>query len=85
MQPNQGIEAINPLRMVGEAQYTAVWQKLFVTLLAGFWARFLFIVFVLMAVFFGLRRRDFRTAFVLAIFASLVAFGSGLLRLFTGA
>ena len=85
MQSNQGIEAINPLQIVGEDKYAALWQKLFITLLAGFWGRFLFITFILLAVFFGIRRRNARLAVIFAVFASLIAFGPGLFRIFVGA
>lgn len=85
MQPSQGIEVISPIKHVGEAQYAAIWQKIFVTLLAGFWGRFMFVVFVLLAVFFGIRRRNPRAAAMCAIIAAVIAYGAsavGYLKLF---
>lgn len=79
MQPGQVVEAINPLQHVGEDQYAAIWQKLFVTLLAGFWGRAAFVAFALMAIFFGLRRRNPRAAIVFALLAAAVAYGAGVL------
>lgn len=81
MQPGQAIETINPLRHFGEEQYAAVWQKLFVTLLAGFWGRFLFISFVMLAIFFGVRRRNPRAAAVCALGAAAVAYGAGAMNI----
>lgn len=81
MPANQRIEALNPLRIIGEEQYTAIWQKLFITLLAGFWGRFMFVAFVALAVFFGIRRRNPRAAAICAIFAAIIAYGSGIARL----
>jgi membrane-associated PAP2 superfamily phosphatase len=79
MQPGQVIEAINPLQHVGEDQYAAIWQKLFVTLLAGFWGRAAFIAFAFMAIFFGLRRRNPRAAVIFVLLAAVVAYGAGVL------
>lgn len=79
MQPVQGVDVINPLRHVGEEQYAAIWQKLFATVLAGFWGRAIFIGFVLLAIFFGVRRRNPRAAALFALLAALVAYGAGVL------
>ncbi len=77
MQPGQVVEAMNPLRHIGEEQYAAVWQKLFVTLLAGFWGRFLFLGFVALAIFFGIRQRNPRAAAMCAVVAAVIAYGAG--------
>lgn len=82
MEPSQGIEVINPLRHIGEAQYTEIWQKLFATVLAGFWARFFFLVCVALTLFFGIRRRNPRVAAIFALIAALIAYGGGVLGLF---
>ena len=81
MQPEKAVEVINPIRHVGEGKYAEIWQKLFATLLDGFWARLLFIIFVLAAIFFGIRRRNPQAAALCAIFAALIAFGGGILKL----
>jgi hypothetical protein len=79
MQPSQTIEAINPLHHMGEGEYAAIWQKLFATLLAGFWARAAFMLFVLAAIFFGIRRRNPRAAAVCSLFAGVIAYGASVL------
>lgn len=80
MQPGQAIDTLNPLRHVGEDQYAAIWQKLFATLLVGFWGRFAFLLFVLLAIFFGIRRRNPRAAIVFAGIAVVIAYGAGVLN-----
>lgn len=82
MDPSQGIEAINPLRHISEAQYTALWQKLFSTVLAGFWGRFFFLACVGLAFFLGVRRRNPRAASIFALLAALIAYGGGILSFF---
>lgn len=80
MQP-QGIERINPLNTFGEDQYAAIWQKLFSTFLAGFWGRAFFAAFVLLALFFGLRRRNPRAAAIFIILAAIIAYGAGVMNM----
>ena len=41
------IEKLNPLHYMRAADYTGFWQKLFATVLYGFWGRFFFISLVL--------------------------------------
>lgn len=81
MASSQGIEVINPLRHIGEAQYTELWQKLFSTVLAGFWGRFFFLVCVILTIFFGVRRRNPRAAVFFAFLAAVLAYGGGVLSL----
>lgn len=73
-----GIESINPLQHVGEAKYSAIWQKLFVTMLAGFWGRLFFLLCIFAAIFFAIRRRNTPAAAVFALCAAVIAFGAGI-------
>jgi membrane-associated PAP2 superfamily phosphatase len=78
MEPH-GIEKINPLHSIGEAEYTAIWQKLFSTLLAGFWGRAFFAAFLMLALFFGVRRRNPRAAALCIFLAAILAYGAGVI------
>lgn len=54
------VSALNPTTIVSGGQYVAFWQDLFATILQGFWARFLAVVFLCLAGYFGIRRRNFQ-------------------------
>jgi len=77
-----GIEVINPLRHVGEAQYAEFWQKLFSTVLAGFWGHFFFLICLGLTLFFGVRKRNWRLAAIFAFIAAIIAYGGGILAFF---
>lgn len=76
----QSINTFDPLKKVGEAQYGQIWQKLFSTILLGFWGRFFFVACILLALFFGMRRRDPRLATIFLGIAVMIAFGAGVLK-----
>ena len=80
MQPS--VDNLNPLNHIGEAQYAAIWRKLFVTVLAGFWAKFFFVILLMLAVFFGVRRRNPRASALFAILAAALAYGGGIVDAF---
>ena len=80
MQPGQTFESINPLRQMGEGQYAAIWQKIFVTLLNGFWGRFMFFACLILSIYFGIKRRNPSAAITCAILAAIFAFGAGVMR-----
>lgn len=79
MKPSGGIETINPLSHISEEHYSAIWQKIFSTVLAGFWCRFFFFVCIVLALFFGIRKRNPQAALVFALLATLIAYGAGVL------
>lgn len=80
--PSHGIDSINPMSHIGEAQYTELWQKLFATILSGFWSRLFFFVFIILTLWFGIQRRNPRMAALCALVAALIAYGAGLLGAF---
>ena len=76
----QGIDSIIPIGNIGEEQYTVIWQKLFATIFVGFWGRAIFVALLVMALFFGIRRRNPRAAMSCVFVAAAVAFGAGILN-----
>ena len=78
---DSGVNAVNAVQNVSDAQYEAAWQKLFATLLYGFWGRFFFLALLGMALFFGVRRRNPRMAIILVVAAVCVAFGGWFLKI----
>ena len=66
---------------IDEARYTELWQKLFATLLYGFWGRFFFLALLGMALFYGIRRRNPRAAIFFTLLAVSVAFGAWIIKI----
>lgn len=77
--PN-GIEAVKSVQNMSEAQYTDIWTKLFATILLGFWGKFLFIVLLALALFFGVRRRNPKAAIFFIAIAVVIGFGAWFMR-----
>jgi len=75
------IEKMNPLHYVGAGEYTSFWQKLFATILFGFWGRFFFVVLVVAAFWIGVRQRNPTLAALCLLCAAIVAYGGGVLNL----
>ncbi|WP_041533021.1 hypothetical protein [Pelobacter propionicus] len=73
------IEKLNPLHYMKPEDYTAFWQKIFSTILLGFWARFFFYVLLCMAFYVGVRQRNPTLAAVCIVLAACVAYGSGVI------
>jgi CDP-diglyceride synthetase len=66
---------------MGKGDYTSFWQKLFSTLLYGFWGRFFFVVLVVSAFWVGVRQRNPTLAAICLLLAAVVAYGGGMLNL----
>lgn len=66
---------------MGKGDYTSFWQKLFSTLLYGFWGRFFFVVLLVSAFWVGVRQRNPTLAAVCLLLAAVVAYGGGMLNL----
>ena len=75
------IDRFNPLHYMGKGDYTSFWQKLFSTLLYGFWGRFFFVVLVVSAFWVGVRQRNPTLAAICLLLAAVVAYGGGMLNL----
>jgi hypothetical protein len=75
------IDKINPLRYTNAGDYTAFWQKLFATMLFGFWGRFFFVLLIVAAFWVGVRQRNPTLAALCLLLAAIVAYGGGLLNL----
>lgn len=71
------IEQLNPLHHMDASQYDAMWQKLFATLLYGFWGRFIFLALIFLSFWFGVRMRNPSLAGTCLIMAALIAYGAG--------
>lgn len=81
MSAGNTIDAINPIQQIGEAKYTAIWHKLFATVLSGFWAHALFLIFIALTIYVGILRRNPRAAAFFALCAVLTAYGGVILKL----
>jgi hypothetical protein len=66
---------------MGKGDYTSFWQKLFSTLLYGFWGRFFFVVLLVSAFWVGVRQRNPTLAAICLLLAAVVAYGGGMLNL----
>ena len=75
------IEKLNPLHYMGRGDYTTFWQKLFATMLYGFWGRLLFVLLIIAAFWVGVRQRNPTLAAVCLLMAAIVAYGGGILNL----
>lgn len=71
------IEKLNPLHYMKPEEYTALWQKLFATVLNGFWARFVFFTLLFIAFYAGIRQRNPALAAVCIVLAAITAYGAG--------
>lgn len=71
------IEKLNPLHYMKPEDYTAFWQKLFATVLHGFWARFFFYALLFIAFYVGVRQRNPALAAVCIVLAAITAYGAG--------
>jgi hypothetical protein len=76
------VERINPMHSIGEAEYSAIWKKLFATLLNGFWVHIFFFLFLLAAYWVGVRQRNPGLAAIFVACAAILAFGGGIARFF---
>jgi hypothetical protein len=74
------ITKTNPLTYVGEKEYEAYWQMLFSTVLSGFWARALAVLFLVLAFWFGVRRQQVVVGFWFLVLALVMAYGGSLFR-----
>lgn len=75
------IEKLNPLHYMQAEAYTGIWQRLFSTVLYGFWGRFFFIVLIVLAFWVGVRQRNPTLAAICLFLAAVVAYGGGVLNL----
>ena len=73
-------EKLNPVTNMGEAEYTALWQKLFATVLNGFWGHVLFFLMLFLAFWVGVRQRNPALAALFLFVAAAVAYGGGVLK-----
>lgn len=76
------IEKLNPLQHMRPEDYTAFWQKLFATVLHGFWARLFFYTLLCVALYVGIRQRNPTLAGVCIVLAAIIAYGAGAVGLF---
>ena len=67
------IEKLNPLLYMGQAEYTGFWQKLFATILYGFWGRCFFVALVVSAFWVGVRQRNPTLAAICLLLAVFVS------------
>ncbi|TSK07768.1 MAG: hypothetical protein FPO08_00190 [Geobacter sp.] len=68
------VTVLNPATHVPGGQYVAFWQYLFATILQGFWARFFGVMFIGLAAYFGIRRRNFQMFVVFFLCAVSITF-----------
>jgi len=68
------LHSLDPTSHMSGGQYVATWQYIFAHFLQGFWARFFGVVFLFLAGYFGIRRRNFQMFAVFFICALMVTF-----------
>lgn len=68
---------LNPFRYVSSEGYIRFWEYLFSSFLQGFWARFFAVLFFILAIYVGLRRRSVRGAVIFYILSFLLAYAGG--------
>jgi len=78
---NEYLNYINPLKYFTADQYSSFWQNLFVTTLSGFWARMLVMLFLGLAIWFGIRRERIASGLAFFVIAIFIAYGGGILKL----
>ena len=78
---NELLNYINPLKYFTADQYSFFWQNLFATVLSGFWARMLVVLFLGLAIWFGIRREQIASGIAYFTIAIFIAYGAGILRL----
>ena len=71
------LERLNPLHYMGAQEYNSVWQKLFATVLYGFWGRMFFVALMIMAFYVGVRQRNPALAGICLVLAAVIAYGGG--------
>jgi ABC-type Fe3+ transport system permease subunit len=77
------IEKLNPLHYMGQEAYAKFWEKLFNTILYGFWGRFFFVVLVALSFWVGVRQRNPTLAAICLVLAAIIAYGGGLVDVIT--
>lgn len=65
---------LDPTTHMAAGVYVTCWQHLFATVLQGFWARFFGVMFLCLAAYFGIRRRNFGMFAVFFICALSITF-----------
>ena len=73
------MDYLNPLSWMSPQQYLGFWQMLFSTLFLGLWSRLLAMSLLILAFWFGVRRRSFIMGFWCFAAATLLAYGGALL------
>ena len=75
------MDCINPLTYFTLEQYSSFWQSLFATVLLGFWAKVLVILFVCLALWVVIKRDRIMTGLIFFLIATFIAYGSSFFRL----
>jgi hypothetical protein len=76
------LDYLNPLSHMGSGEYVTFWQKLFATLLLGFWGRTIAVLLLILSFWYGVRRRNFIMGFWTFVLAGLIAYGAAIMKLF---
>ncbi len=73
---------LNPLRYFTEQQYASFWDRMFETVLSGFWARLISVSLLVLAFYFMVRRQNVQLFVILFLLALASAYIGGLWAIF---
>jgi hypothetical protein len=74
------LDYLNPLNYFSEGEYASFWQRLFETVLSGFWGRFFALALIVLGFYFVIRRQRYQLGIWCIVFATLIVYGGTLLR-----
>ena len=73
---------LNPLRYFSQQEYASFWDRLFETVLSGFWARLISVCFFGLAFWFMVRRQNIQAFVVFFLLALVTAYIGGIWAIF---
>ncbi|MDO3380344.1 hypothetical protein [Geoalkalibacter halelectricus] len=71
---------LNPLAHMEAGDYESFWHVMFSTVLLGFWGRLIAAGLLLLAFWFGVRRRNFAGGVFCFLVAASIAYGAAILN-----
>ncbi len=74
------LQHLNPLHYVGQEKYQHFWQALFQTLLQGFWGRLIAVTFLLLSLWYGIRKGNLPLGVLFFVLALIMPFAAPALK-----
>lgn len=76
------VDVFNPFKWVSPDEYVGFWHWVLNNVLQGFWAKFFAVLFFVLALYVGIRRQNYRQAFVFYVLSFIMAYGGGIVQFF---